>query len=280
MRINETMKEVITYQRKLIEVEIRLGFLYVPAEARGPLPAQSDEVKVGIKNIPNPQIKKYNADHNRIFGMTALYNELGVKLGDVLTVEVTQQLITISAKEAEIVEDSEENEQEDFIDTSGLSAQSKGNIGEDRVKEIILLYSQGLLNVFKPVIDERGIDLIVLKEKIYNPIYIQVKTRFNVHKRNRMILNLNGNTFKAHHSYYIVGLYFSPVKMEIDGDILFLPSKDVHKLANRLPNGDYRITISMAKGKTKGKYKKYFVSKETLVNKLIERIDLVNEIVN
>ncbi len=274
------MNNTITYQRKLIEVETRLGFLYVPAKARGLLPNQNDEVMVIIKSTTNPQIKKYNADHNRIFGMTAFYNELGLNEGDILTVEVTQQLITISTTEVEVIEDSVENDQEDFIDTSGLSAQSKGNIGEDRVKEIILLYSQGLLNVFKPVIDERGIDLIILKEKIYNPIYIQVKTRFNVHKRNRMILNINGNTFKAHHSYYIVGLSFNPTKMEMDEDILFLPSKDVHKLASRLSNGDYRITISMANGRTTGKYKKYFVTKEELVNKLIERIDLVNEIVN
>lgn len=274
------MSNAITYQRKLIEVETRLGFLYVPANARGPLPTQSDELMVIIKNTTNPQIKKYNADHNRIFGMTAFYNELGVKEGDILTVEVTKQLITISAKEVEVIEDSEETDEENFIDTSGLSSQSKGNIGEDRVKEIILLYSQGLLNVYKPVIDDRGIDLIVLKEKIYNPIYIQVKTRFNVHKRNRLILNINGNTFKVHHSYYIVGLSFNPTKMEMNEEILFLPSKDVPKLASRLTSGDYRITISMAKGKTTGKYKKYFVTKEQLVNKLIERIDLVNEIVN
>ena len=51
----------------------------------------------------------------------------------------------------------------------------KGNIGEDEAKEIILKYSQGLLNVYKPVIDDRGIDLIVLKEKLYTPVYLQVK---------------------------------------------------------------------------------------------------------
>ncbi|WP_108422843.1 hypothetical protein [Flagellimonas amoyensis] len=274
------MKNNITYQRKLIKVESRLGFLYVPSKARSLMPNESGEVNVVIKNTTDSQVKKYNADYNRIFGMTSFYNELSVSVGDVLTVEVTKEIITISSKEAELVEDSEETDDEYFIDTSGLSAQSKGNIGEDRVKEIILLYSQGLLNVFKPVIDERGIDLIVLKEKIYNPIYIQVKTRFNVYKRNRMILNINGNTFKAHHSYYIVGLSFNPAKMEMDEEILFLPSKDVTKLASRLTNGDYRITISMANGKTSGKYKKYFVSKEEMVNKLIERIDLVNEIVN
>ncbi|WP_108808928.1 hypothetical protein [Aquimarina spinulae] len=273
------MNNTITYQRKLIEVETRLGFLYIPAKARELLPKHSDEVTIIIKNTNNSQTKKYNTDYNRIFGMTSFYNELNVTAGDILTVEISEKLIIIDIIEVEVIEDSEESEKENFIDTSGLSSQSKGNIGEDRVKEIILLYSQGLLNVYKPVIDDRGIDLIVLKEKIYNPIYIQVKTRFNVHKRNRMILTINGSTFKEHHSYYIVGLSFNPHKMEMDEQILFLPSKDAVKLASRLSNGDYRITISMANGKTTGKYKKYFISKEEFINRLIERIDQVNEII-
>jgi len=47
-----------------------------------------------------------------------------------------------------------------------------------------------------------------------------------------------------------------------------------------LSDGNWRITVSLTNGKTTGKYKKYFVTKEELVNKLLERIDLVNEIVN
>ncbi|MBC9795062.1 hypothetical protein [Sinomicrobium weinanense] len=274
------MNNIITYQRRLIGVEKKLGFLYVPAKARDLLPHENSSIKVWFPGDTKPKHKNYNTDHNRIFGMTPFYKKHHLNAGDVVSVEVSDQGIKVNIQDIEVIEDTDENGKEDFIDTSGLSAQSKGNIGEDRIKEIILLYSQGLLNVYKPVIDERGIDLIVLKEKIYNPVYLQVKTRFNVYKRNRMILNINGNTFKEHHSYYIIGLSFNPTKMEIDEDILFLPSKDVLKLASRLANGDYRITISMANGKTTGKYKKYFVNKEELVNKLIERIDIVNEIVN
>jgi len=272
-------KKSIIYQRKLIGVEVRLGFLYVPSEVRSLLPSESDVVNVTIYGKGDIQEKKYNTDYYRIFGMTSLFKELNVDVGDVLTVEVTKKLITIKGKEIELIEDKEEDDKT-FIDTSGLSSQSKGNIGEDRVKEIILLYSQGLLNVFKPVIDERGIDLIVLKEKIYNPIYIQVKTRFTVHQSHRMVIKLRGSTFKDHHSYYIVGLSFNPNKMEMDEEILFIPSKEIINLATKLSNGDYQMTISMRDGKTNGKYKKYFVTKEEFVNRLIERIDLVNEIVN
>lgn len=274
------MNKSITYQRKLIEVEKKLGFLYVPSQARELLPNENSEINLLLPGEKNSSTKVYNADHNRIFGLTPFYKQHKLKTGDMLSVEVRENLITVSLHKEEIVEDTQEKEDENFIDVSGLSSQSKGNIGEDRVKEIILLYSQGLLNVYKPVIDDRGIDLIILKEKIYNPIYLQVKTRFNVHKRNTLILTINGKTFKPHHSYFVVGLSFNQERMEMDDDILFIPSKEIPELASRLSDGNWRVTVSVRNGKTTGKYKKYFVSKEELVNKLLERIDLVNEIVN
>lgn len=274
------MSESMRYQRKLIGVEKKLGFLYVPAEVRAMLPNENAEVKVLLPGENKPKIKSYNSDHNRIFGLTPFYRKFDLSAGDMISVEVSQELINITLKEKTKIEDSEEKEDDNFIDVSGLSSQSKGNIGEDRIKEIILLYSQGLLNVYKPVIDDRGIDLIVLKEKIYNPVYIQVKTRFNVHKRNRLILTINGNTFKPHHSYYVIGLSFNQEKMEMDENILFIPSKEIPELASQLSDGSWRVTVSLTNGKTTGKYKKYFVSKEELVNRLLERIDLVNEIVN
>lgn len=274
------MSDSMRYQRKLIGVEKKLGFLYVPAGVRSMLPNENAEVNILFPGEINAKVKSYNSDHNRIFGFTPFYKKYGLSAGDMISVEVSENLITVSLGEKTKIEDSEEKEDDNFIDVSGLSSQSKGNIGEDRVKEIILLYSQGLLNVYKPVIDDRGIDLIVLKEKIYNPIYIQVKTRFNVHKRNRLILTINGNTFKPHHSYYVIGLSFNQEKMEMDENILFIPSKEIPELASQLSDGSWRVTVSIKNGKTTGKYKKYFVTKEELVNKLLERIDLVNEIVN
>ncbi len=214
------MTEPIIYQRKLIGVEKKLGFLYVPAKARELLPNENAEVNILLPGEKKSTSKTYNADHNRIFGLTPFYKKHKLNTGDMLSVRVSENLITISLQKEEVIEDTEEKEQENFIDVSGLSSQSKGNIGEDRVKEIILLYSQGLLNVYKPVIDDRGIDHIILKEKIYNPIYIQVKTRFNVHKRNRLILTINGSTFKPQHSYYVVGLSFNHERMEMDENLM------------------------------------------------------------
>lgn len=267
------------YQRKLISVEKKLGFLYVPADVRSLLPNENAEVKVLFPGESKPKTKTYNSDHNRIFGLTPFYKKYGLSAGDMISVDVSTEMIKISLDEKLKIEDSEEKDDDNFIDVSGLSSQSKGNIGEDRVKEIILLYSQGLLNVYKPVIDDRGIDLIVLKEKIYNPIYIQVKTRFNVNRNNRLHLTINGNTFKPHISYYIIGLSFNQELMEIEDKILLIPSRDIPEIGSKHSNGNWSVTATLKNGKPSGKYKKYFVTKEELANKLLERIDLATEFV-
>lgn len=273
------MSNNITYQRKLIGKEVELGFLYVPAEARKALPNDNAQLNVMLANAKSTNKHSYNSDYNRIFGLTSFYRENNLIAGSIIEVEVSQELIKIKLNNIDKVIENEEDEDENFIDMSGLSSQMKGNIGEDWAKEIILLYSQGLLNVYKPVIDDRGIDLIVLKEKLYTPIYLQVKTRFNVHKRNRLILTLNGNTFKPHHSYFIVAFIFDQTKMKMSDKILLIPSQEIANLGTQLTDGNWRITVSMASGKTTGKYKNYFVNKEEFVNTLLERIETISTII-
>lgn len=268
----------ITYQRKLIGKEVELGFLYIPSEARNALPNDNAELNVLLPNASNTTKHTYNSDYNRIFGLTAFYKENDLVANAIIEVEISQEQVKIKLNNIDKVLENEEDEDENFIDMSGLSSQMKGNIGEDWAKEIILLYSQGLLNVYKPVIDDRGIDLIVLKEKLYTPIYLQVKTRFNVHKRNRLILTLNGNTFKPHHSYFIVAFIFDQSKMKMSDKILLIPSEEVANLGSQLTDGNWRITVSMAGGKTTGRYKNYFVNKEEFVNTLLERIETISTI--
>ncbi|XLS30836.1 hypothetical protein ACJD0Z_08380 [Flavobacteriaceae bacterium M23B6Z8] len=267
------MSNTITYQRKLIGKEVELGFLYVPAEARSALPIDASELEVLLPNAKRTTTHTYNSDYNRIFGLTAFYRNNSLEPNSIIEVEVSPEQIKIKLNNLKEVIENEENEDENFIDTSGLTSQMKGNIGEDWAKEIILLYGRGLLNVYKPVIDDRGIDLIILKEKLYIPVYLQVKTRFNVHKRKRLIITINGTTFKPHHSYYIVAFIFDQSKMKMSDKILLIPSEEIANLGTKLSNGNWRITVSMAGGKTTGKYKDYFVTKEEFVNKVLEHID-------
>lgn len=89
------MEKQITYQREIITVEKKLGFLYVPAKARDLLPKENGEVNLLLPGTKNPEIKSYNADHNRIFGMTQIYSQSGLKTGDMLSVEITKDLINL-----------------------------------------------------------------------------------------------------------------------------------------------------------------------------------------
>ncbi|MDT0644660.1 hypothetical protein RM553_17605 [Zunongwangia sp. F363] len=116
------MNESIKYQRKLIGVEKKLGFLYVPADVRSLLPNENSDVKVLFPGDNKPKIKTYNSDHNRIFGFTPFYKKHGLSAGDIVSVNVSTELITISLKEKTKIEDSEEKEDDSFIDISGLSS--------------------------------------------------------------------------------------------------------------------------------------------------------------
>lgn len=271
----------ITYQRKIIGVEEKLGFLYVPSEARELMPFETGKIMVQLEGENKQRELSYNSDYNRIFGLTNWYKKNGILAGCILTVVVSKEKVIVSiAKESIFEEPSDLLEPvKASIDLSGLSSQVKGNIGEDRIKEIILLYSQGLFNVYKPVIDNRGIDLIVLKEGIFLPIFLQVKTRFNVSKNDQLILTISGNTFKSHHAFYIVGISFNPNTLELDDKILLLPSKDLEKLGIQLNHkNNWRVSVPYS-NTTKSKFGQFFVSKEEFVEKLLEKFESMSELI-
>ncbi|PKP12068.1 MAG: hypothetical protein CVU09_00805 [Bacteroidetes bacterium HGW-Bacteroidetes-4] len=274
-------KESVKYQRQIIGVEKKLGFLYVPAQARQLLPSETGKVMVHLEGDSKPKERSYNADYNRIFGLTSWYKKYNLDKGHTLDVEVSADLIKVSIATEAIIEEPDEIEDSSVIDISGLSSQAKGNIGEDRVKEVILLNSQGLLNVYKPVIDDRGIDLIVLKEGVFHSIYLQVKSRFNVGKNNQLILTISKNTFKPHHAYYLVGISYDPAKAEIGEHILFIPSKKVIELATTVQNNgkeSYRINVSYS-NTGNSKYSKYFMSKTEFVDALLEKFEIMGEMI-
>jgi hypothetical protein len=216
----------------------------------------------------------YNSDHKRIFGLTGWYNKHKIEAGTILDVELTKQQIKLSVakKEAPLIEDEDESE---GIDLSGLSSGAKGNIVEDRIKELVLLYGQGLLNVYKPVVDNRGIDLVVMKNGFFYPIFIQVKSRFNAVKNGSILIDVGENTFSVHNSFYVVGAAFNPSTLELEDRILFIPSKDYDTNSTLITvkgRNKKRFTASL-KENTKAQGAKYFIKKSELVEKLMEKFE-------
>lgn len=268
------MKDSIKYQRKIIAVERKLGFLYIPAQGQEFMPSHTKKVAVVFEGSVKATELSYNADHKRIFGLTNWYNKNGVATGTIIDVELTKEQIKLSIAKSEIVIPDTEDET-DLIDLSGLSSGAKGNIVEDRIKELILLYGQGLLNVYKPVVDNRGIDLVVMKNGFFYPIFIQVKSRFNAVKKGSILIDVGENTFSVHNSFYVVGAAFNPATLEMEDRILFIPSKDYEVNSTTISiNGKNkrRFTVSL-KQDTVAKGAKYFIKKSELVDKLMEKFE-------
>lgn len=256
--------------RKLIGVEIKLGFLNIPAKGIEYMPEVNTKITVYIEN--RPQQLRYNATYKRMFGLTQWYRKHKLKSGDTVTLtklkdkyklEYQQKDVELSAKEKSTL-----------IDLSGLSSQAKGDIVEDRIKELIVLHGQGLLSVYKPVTDTHGIDLIITKSGMFQPIYLQVKSRFNLQKTGYFLIDISKRTFTPHHSYFVIGAYFNPENLEIYEYILLIPSAEVIKgIVVKAPNGDrYRITNQL-NPLSKGKWAKYLIKKSDLADKLLEKFE-------
>ena len=259
----------IKYQRKIIEVEKRLGFMYIPAKAQELMPNENTKVDVRFEGEDTSKRLSYNTEHNRIFGLTSWYKKQKIKVGDVLTVEATPNTIFISNPSAQSTQ-TEIDEAEDLIDLSGLTSIEKGDIVEDRIKELLVLYGQGLLNVYKPVVDKEGIDLIVTKSGTFKTIFIQVKSRFNAVENNKLVLTIKGQA--PHYSYYVLGAAFNPATLELEDKILLIPSHDLEEKGTHLSNGKIRVTASL-KENSKDLWQPYFILKKDLVNHLIEQFE-------
>lgn len=261
------------YQRQIIAVEKKLGFLYVPAIGQEFMPKQTGKLNVLLAGEAKPKLLNYNADHQRIFGLTKWYNDNNLEKGSLLNIELTHELMQVSVANATTKTKSKEEEKEKLIDLSGLTSTSKGNIVEDRIKELIVLYGQGLLNVFKPVVDNRGIDLIVMREGIFNPIFIQVKSRFNAAEKENLLIDVSDKTFNPHHSFYIVGASFNPSSLELDDKLLFIPSKDFDEKATVIKEyNKKRVSVSL-KANSKSQWTEYLITKSELVDALLEKFE-------
>lgn len=260
------------FVRRLIEVEARLGFLYIPAHGIEMMPSEKAKIKVNI----NGKIEEltYNPEYRRIFGLTEFYKENKIKEKDEVVFEKNTDgtyVLRPQIVSAETI--AEEESEEDLLDLSGLSSQAKGNIVEDRIKELLLLHGQGLLSIYKPVSDTEGIDLIVVRSGQFHPVFLQVKGRFGLHKDSQLILSIKVKTFNPHQNYYVIGAFFNPKTLEIEDNLLLIPSEEIVKNAIKVNSKNvewYRVVTSL-KDESKGKWTKYLINKADLSDRLLEQ---------
>lgn len=260
------------YSRTLIAKEIELGFLYVQSEARHAFPKKNSGVIVYLGKSREPIDLFYNSTHQRLFGLTNWYREVGARPKDKVTVEeLAKHTFRLKFSKGSLDEEYSAEEVEEIVDLSGLTSTAKGDIVEDRIKEQILLFGQGLLSVYKPVSDSEGIDLIVVKKGVFQPVFLQVKGRFTLQRNGAFICDVRMKTFKPHHSYFLIAAYFNPTALELHDKILFIPTAIVEREGTKVKaEGEIRsrITTRLSE-KTHSKWAPYIIDKKDIANKVL-----------
>lgn len=264
------MKKITNkFLRELTNVEIKLGFLHIPSKAIEFFPNQNGKIKIKINN-QNKELS-YNSNHRRIFGLTSWYKE--IKANPKYKLEIINSEKGLELKTFE--ETSKIETSEIYLNLSNLSTQAKGDIVEDRIKEFLLLQGQGLLSIYKPVSDTEGIDLIVVRNGRFHPIFLQVKGRYNLHNDRSFIMDIKSKTFNPHANYFVVGAYFNPKTLEINQKLILIPSEELVKKAITIKSKigeSYRVVTSLNSAND-SKWSKYIIDKGDLASILLDKFD-------
>lgn len=269
------------YSRILIAKEIELGFLYIQAQAQQLFPRRNSSINIYLGDGNNIFRLSYNSSHRRLFGLTNWYRENNARPKDkVIIDELGKYTFRLQFISGSPTEEYSREEIEEIIDLSELPSTTKGDIVEDRIKEQILLYGQGLLSVYKPVTDSEGIDLIVVKKGVFHPLFLQVKGRFTLQKNGAFLCDVRLKTFKPHHSYFLIGAYFDPTTLELHDKLLFIPTKLVEEKGTKIrtKSGTRCRIVTRLSGKTNSKWAPYIVNKKEVATKILEKIEELDKV--
>ena len=274
------------FTKNLIAIEIELGFVRVSNRYKNLFPSTKSKIRVYLGNAQTGSEVGYNPKHQRIFGLVKFFRSGKAKPKDILEIEKLDNrkfrliIKKLKPQEKEKLELSQE-EAEEIIDLSGLGSKVKGDIVEDRIKDLILLYGQGLLNVYRPSSDIEGVDLVVKKKDVFQPLFIQVKSRWKLLGKRGLLFQIAEKNFKSHHTYYLIGAYFDPRQLALHDLLVFIPTKKIKKEATIIKNKDrrisYRFTVPLDLN-SKSRFTKYLIRKTDLVNELFEKFERLEEV--
>jgi hypothetical protein len=120
--------------------------------------------------------------------------------------------------------------------------------------------------------------LVVVKNGVFQPLFLQVKGRYSLNKGS-FIADIRLKTFNSHHTYYVVCAFFNTQTLEIDDDILFIPTEKLEVLGNIInarKDKRYRIAARLAE-QSKGKWAPYLIKKADLASRLLEKFEEIEK---
>lgn len=266
------------FEKSIIPIEIELGFVRIPNKYRKLFPSEISKIKAILGTSKTEKEIGYNPRHQRIFGLVNFFRLNKVEPKDILEFEKIDDkkfkltIKKLKPEEKEKIEPTQE-EAEEIIDTGEISATAKGRIVENRIKELITLHGQGVLTVYEPASDIEGIDLVVLKKNVFQPLFIQVKSKFKLRGDNFQI-GIKEKALRVHHTAFIIGAYFNPRKMDIDDYLIFIPSEIFIKKANIVRRGTPKalyVLNARLKLDTHSRFSQYIIRKDNIVTKIFEK---------
>ena len=152
-----------------------------------------------------------------------------------------------------------------------LSSKQKGDIAENRIAEIIMLYGNKL-SCYKPISDDEGIDLIVKKKETKDVFFIQVKSIWR--ERGVVVATVKRDSVLGKKNLGIVFCVFNTEDAEM-GDLLwFIPANKFIKKAGF--NKKYKRYVFVA-GRNKresNKWDQYLIDKRSLANTVINQMKI------
>lgn len=160
-------------------------------------------------------------------------------------------------------------------ESNKISSKQKGYISENRASEIITVSSNGMLTCYIPSSDDDGIDIIVNLRNSFNPLFIQVKSRFNLSKSGQFQQNVGTKTFLANQNFFLLFLYFGSKSLEIE-KLWLIPSIDFERIAFEKKAGKTYKSFFRFSANPKSlsdRWSKYSIEKSEIGNELILAIN-------
>jgi len=273
------------FTKSIIPIEIELGFIRIPNKYKKLFPRKNSRIDFYLGETDKTTSLSYNSKHQRIFGLRELFKSQKAEPRDVLEFEkISENKFKISLNKISNKESIEKplsiEEAEEIIKIGEISSQAKGNIVENRIKELVMLYGQGILNVYEPAADVEGIDLVVLKRNTFQPLFIQVKSRFNLRQGRTLQIGIKEKALNPHHTVFIVGAYYNPQKMDIDDYIVFITSEIFIKKANIINKGTDKalyVLNTPLRADTHNRFSEFIIRKDNLVNKIFEKFNEIEK---
>lgn len=155
-----------------------------------------------------------------------------------------------------------------------LSSKQKGNILEKRFIELVTLGSGGKLSCYSPDSDDDGIDFIVTEKGYFNPLYFQIKGRYNLNN-GQYSQDVGCNTFSANEKFFICFFRFNLKDYTIE-NLWVVPSTELATGTNLLCSATgkkkYRFSASV-NDSTNVRWSAFRVEPRLLFQKIQDYID-------